>query len=306
MVGGVCVHTGTVPSKTFREAVLHLTGYRHSALLTNGIRNNAMVVALHRGFYGGAKLESRGAVSITDLLSRVRKTRSTSILNSSSRPHSAASHPVEQSETGVVTDQLQREDVEIISGTARFVETPAGDPNRLQLLTTVATRPSDSICVTLQHRIVSSRNTTGHCAFRQQALTSKGCVIVLRSEQKAESKTSVYRHLGANLPSMTLAADNGSCYAIALPDLRHYALAYAAAIRFLIACGTRPLRPPDIPFDGIKVFDSDQLLWGGVKVGDSPFIKYFFKCLNSSVKSVYMNTDAQQYEQTSSSTCSCA
>jgi hypothetical protein len=38
---------------------------------------------------------------------------------------------VEQSETGVVTDQLQREDVEIISGTARFVETPAGDPNRV-------------------------------------------------------------------------------------------------------------------------------------------------------------------------------
>jgi ribulose 1,5-bisphosphate synthetase/thiazole synthase len=28
-VGGVCVHTGTIPSKTFREAVLHLSGYRH-------------------------------------------------------------------------------------------------------------------------------------------------------------------------------------------------------------------------------------------------------------------------------------
>jgi pyruvate/2-oxoglutarate dehydrogenase complex dihydrolipoamide dehydrogenase (E3) component len=30
-MGGVCVHTGTIPSKTFREAVLHLTGYRHQA-----------------------------------------------------------------------------------------------------------------------------------------------------------------------------------------------------------------------------------------------------------------------------------
>jgi len=29
MYGGVCVHTGTIPSKTFREAVLHLTGYQH-------------------------------------------------------------------------------------------------------------------------------------------------------------------------------------------------------------------------------------------------------------------------------------
>ena len=26
MLGGVCVNTGTIPSKTFREAVLHLTG----------------------------------------------------------------------------------------------------------------------------------------------------------------------------------------------------------------------------------------------------------------------------------------
>src|SRR5438046_2272023 len=27
-VGGVCVNTGTIPSKALREAVLHLTGYR--------------------------------------------------------------------------------------------------------------------------------------------------------------------------------------------------------------------------------------------------------------------------------------
>jgi NAD(P) transhydrogenase len=28
-LGGVCLHTGTIPSKTIREAILHLTGYRH-------------------------------------------------------------------------------------------------------------------------------------------------------------------------------------------------------------------------------------------------------------------------------------
>jgi NAD(P) transhydrogenase len=28
-VGGVCLHTGTIPSKTIREAIMHLTGYRH-------------------------------------------------------------------------------------------------------------------------------------------------------------------------------------------------------------------------------------------------------------------------------------
>jgi NAD(P) transhydrogenase len=32
VVGGVCVNTGTIPSKTMREAVLHLSGYRYRSL----------------------------------------------------------------------------------------------------------------------------------------------------------------------------------------------------------------------------------------------------------------------------------
>ena len=28
VVGGVCINTGTIPSKTLREAVLYLSGYR--------------------------------------------------------------------------------------------------------------------------------------------------------------------------------------------------------------------------------------------------------------------------------------
>lgn len=31
-LGGVCLHTGTIPSKTMREAILHLTGFRHRAV----------------------------------------------------------------------------------------------------------------------------------------------------------------------------------------------------------------------------------------------------------------------------------
>ena len=30
-IGGVCVNTGTIPSKTFREAVLYLSGFRERA-----------------------------------------------------------------------------------------------------------------------------------------------------------------------------------------------------------------------------------------------------------------------------------
>ena len=32
VVGGVCVNTGTIPSKTMREAVLHLSGYNYRSV----------------------------------------------------------------------------------------------------------------------------------------------------------------------------------------------------------------------------------------------------------------------------------
>src|SRR6202142_4596991 len=31
-MGGVCINTGTIPSKTMREAVLHLSGYRYQGI----------------------------------------------------------------------------------------------------------------------------------------------------------------------------------------------------------------------------------------------------------------------------------
>lgn len=31
MIGGVCLHTGTIPSKTLREPILYLTGLRQRA-----------------------------------------------------------------------------------------------------------------------------------------------------------------------------------------------------------------------------------------------------------------------------------
>ena len=32
VVGGVCINTGTIPSKTLREAVLYLSGYRERSV----------------------------------------------------------------------------------------------------------------------------------------------------------------------------------------------------------------------------------------------------------------------------------
>ena len=53
-VGGVCVNTGTIPSKTFREAVMHLSGFRE------------------RGIYGSS-YRVKQDISIDDLLYRVQQ-----------------------------------------------------------------------------------------------------------------------------------------------------------------------------------------------------------------------------------------
>jgi len=81
MVGGVCIHGGTVPSKTLREAILHLTGFRH------------------RSFYGSDYVV-RDKISIRDLANRVAQ--------------------VTEREMGVVKDQLRRNDLDVFTGEARF------------------------------------------------------------------------------------------------------------------------------------------------------------------------------------------
>jgi NAD(P) transhydrogenase len=129
MVGGVCIHGGTVPSKTLREAILHLTGFRH------------------RSFYGSDYVV-RNRISIRDLAVRVAQ--------------------VTEREISVVKDQLRRNDIEFFSGIARFV-----DPHTLEV----------------------------------------------------EGLDQIHVVRGNN---------------------------------FLIACGTRPARHPDIPFDGKQILASDQ------------------------------------------------
>jgi NAD(P) transhydrogenase len=129
MVGGVCIHGGTVPSKTLREAILHLTGFRH------------------RSFYGNDYVV-KDRISIRDLGARVTQ--------------------VVERETGVVRDQLRRNNIDLFCGVASFL-----DANTIEV---------------------------------------EG------------------------------------------PKERH--LLHSSFI--LIACGTRPSHPEDIPFDGKKIIASDQ------------------------------------------------
>jgi NAD(P) transhydrogenase len=82
MVGGVCLNTGTIPSKTLREAVLHLTGLQQ------------------REVYGES-YRVKGDITISDLSARTQ-------------------HVIGR-EVEVVRSQLFRNRVEIITGLARFV-----------------------------------------------------------------------------------------------------------------------------------------------------------------------------------------
>ena len=90
MVGGVCINTGTIPSKTLREAVLHLSGYRE------------------RGLYG-ASYAVKQQITMRDLLFRV-------------------DHVI-SNEIDVVRHQLMRNGVEILTAT-RHVRRPAPAPAR--------------------------------------------------------------------------------------------------------------------------------------------------------------------------------
>ena len=131
-VGGVSVHTGTIPSKTLRETVLNLSGWRE------------------RGFYGRS-YRVKQDIDAGDLMMRLRKT---------------LDHEVE-----VLEHQFSRNAVKSTRGEGRFI-----GPHEIEVTA-------------------------------------------------ADGETRIY-----------------------------------SAANILIACGTRPFRPDYVPFDGKKVFDSDEII----------------------------------------------
>ena len=81
LIGGVCLHTGTIPSKTLREAILYLGGFRQ------------------RAFYGN-DYSLKDQLTMGDLTFRVQS--------------------VMARELGVIRSQLKRNNVSVVSGTASF------------------------------------------------------------------------------------------------------------------------------------------------------------------------------------------
>jgi NAD(P) transhydrogenase len=83
VIGGVCINTGTIPSKTLREAVIHLSGYRE------------------RNIYGASYSVKRN-ISMADLLFRADY--------------------VIRNEIDVTNHQLQRNGVNVLEAKASFVD----------------------------------------------------------------------------------------------------------------------------------------------------------------------------------------
>jgi NAD(P) transhydrogenase len=114
VVGGVCINTGTIPSKTMREAVLHLSGYSY------------------RSVYG-MNYRVKEKITMADLAFRVQA--------------------VIKTEVDVTEAQLSRNGIDVIQGIAHFVdpnqlrvEGPQGDTtiDASRIIIAVGTKPASS------------------------------------------------------------------------------------------------------------------------------------------------------------------
>src|SRR3978361_1733425 len=83
VIGGACIKTGTIPSKTMREAVLHLSGYHYQAIY-------------------GINYRVKERITMADLSFRVQH--------------------VIKTEVDVAQAQLSRNNIEMLTGVASFVD----------------------------------------------------------------------------------------------------------------------------------------------------------------------------------------
>ena len=124
VVGGACVNTGTIPSKTMREAVLHFSGYNYRAIY-------------------GTSYRVKEKITMADLAYRVQA--------------------VIRSEVNVTESQLMRNGIDVIYGMASFVtphqvhvEGPLANTTleASRVIIAVGTRPSSSPTVPINGRTI--------------------------------------------------------------------------------------------------------------------------------------------------------
>jgi NAD(P) transhydrogenase len=124
VVGGACISTGTIPSKTMREAVVHLSGYSY------------------QGLYG-MNYRVKEKITVADLSFRVQH--------------------VIKTETDIIQAQLSRNGIDVINGAASFldahhlrVENSRGqsDYEAEIIVIAVGTRPAETATVPVNNRTI--------------------------------------------------------------------------------------------------------------------------------------------------------
>ena len=124
VVGGTCINTGTIPSKSMREAVMHLSGYQY------------------QGIYGMA-YRVKEKITVGDLSFRIQQ--------------------VVKNEIDVTMAQLARNNVDVLNGTAQFIDphhlkvvSYRGESEYEAAVVVIATgtRPSESPLVPINGRTI--------------------------------------------------------------------------------------------------------------------------------------------------------
>ena len=123
-LGGCCINTGTIPSKTMREAVLHLSGYYYQNIY-------------------GINYRVKEKITMADLLFRVQH--------------------VIKTEVDVTQAQLSRNGIELISGVAQFIDPfhlrvisaiGQADYEAKSIVIATGTKPAESAKVPLNGRSI--------------------------------------------------------------------------------------------------------------------------------------------------------
>src|SRR5579884_675101 len=139
VVGGVCINTGTIPSKSLREAVLYLSGFHQRSLY-------------------GTSYRVKQDITMEDLIFR-------------------ANHVIKR-EIEVIRNQMARNRVELIFGTASFV-----DPHRIRIAQTKESLEHTADYIVVAVGTVPAR--PGHIPFDGDAIIDTDGLLNLKRLPKS-------------------------------------------------------------------------------------------------------------------------
>jgi NAD(P) transhydrogenase len=148
VVGGVCINTGTIPSKTMREAVMHLSGYSYRSLY-------------------GVNYRVKQKITMDDLAFRTQA--------------------VVKTEIDVTESQLMRNGIDMIHGVASFADAhhicvrTAKSENLLEadrILIAVGTKPANSPKVPLNGRTIVNSDQILHLEQMPRSLVVVGGGVI--------------------------------------------------------------------------------------------------------------------------------